>query len=212
MPKPMCLENNAERFRAFKDKIIYLRFNQPMLPNISPWIRESAQRDYTIEGLRDCSPDDIIITSDADEIIKKEAIELYDPKRGVTPLRIKMSYYYVNCVSNEDWFRPQIMTYKDLALTGVNTMRYRYFGKCIDNAGWHFSYLGGVENIQKKIDAFCHTEFSVTKESIENSVRDRVDLFGRNVTQYKIEPLDDSYPKYLLDNQEKFKHLIAEVQ
>jgi beta-1,4-mannosyl-glycoprotein beta-1,4-N-acetylglucosaminyltransferase len=32
--------------------------------------------------------------------------------------------------------------------------------KCIDNGGWHFSYLGGVQMIIKKVESFAHAEYN----------------------------------------------------
>jgi beta-1,4-mannosyl-glycoprotein beta-1,4-N-acetylglucosaminyltransferase len=81
----------------------------------------------------------------------------------------------------------------------------------IDNGGWHFSYLGGVEKIIYKLEAFAHAEFNKEKfkdaQKIEDAIQNGKDIFGRNLS-YKYISIDPSYPKYITDNLEKFAFLI----
>jgi beta-1,4-mannosyl-glycoprotein beta-1,4-N-acetylglucosaminyltransferase len=85
--------------------------------------------------------------------------------------------------------------------------------KRIENGGWHFSYMGGVERIIKKIEAFAHTEYNKEKykdpEKISEALKAGKDIFGRGF-EYKFVPLDNSFPKYILEHKEKYKHLIKE--
>ena len=37
---------------------------------------------------------------------------------------------------------------------------------CLPDAGWHFSYLGGVEAIDKKLKSFSHSEFSTIPRTV----------------------------------------------
>lgn len=82
----------------------------------------------------------------------------------------------------------------------------------IDNAGWHFSYLLTPEQIQRKIKTFAHTEFNHDQfynlKNINDSVKNGVDLFGRNMKFKKVN-LDNSYPEYILNNQDKYKQWIV---
>ncbi len=83
----------------------------------------------------------------------------------------------------------------------------------IEEGGWHFSYLGGVEMIIKKIEAFSHTEYNTDNfknaANIEAAINSGKDIFGRNFT-YKFVPLDDTFPVFIRKNKEKYKHLIKE--
>ncbi len=83
--------------------------------------------------------------------------------------------------------------------------------KFIKDGGWHFSYLGGVEMIIKKIESFAHTEYNKETfkdaKSIEDAINNGKDIFGRNFS-YKFVPLDDTFPEYILKNQNLYQHLI----
>ena len=64
--------------------------------------------------------------------------------------------------------------------------------------------------IKHKIASFSHTEHNneQTLSSISDNVKNNVDLFGRNVS-FKVISIEDSeYPQYIIDNQEKYSHLI----
>jgi len=85
--------------------------------------------------------------------------------------------------------------------------------KFIDNAGWHFSFLGGVQMIIKKLEAFAHSEYNKQEykdaKSIEDAITSGKDIFGRDF-KYKFVPLDESFPKYIRENTEKYSKLIKE--
>jgi len=81
----------------------------------------------------------------------------------------------------------------------------------VKDGGWHFSYLGGVEKIIEKLESFHHTEFNVDEyknpEKIKKAIQNGKDIFGRNL-QYEVIKMGGTFPKYILDNENKFKHLI----
>ena len=86
----------------------------------------------------------------------------------------------------------------------------------LDEAGWHFSYLGGIDEIVKKVKSFSHEEFDTTEFLDENVLKKRLlegdDIFGRpGYPHIRYIDLDDSFPKYLLKNKSKYEHLINEV-
>jgi len=85
----------------------------------------------------------------------------------------------------------------------------------IHDAGWHFSYLGGVERIIAKIESFAHTEYNSdtykNRERIEQAIAKGEDIFGRDF-KYRSVPIDGTFPRYVQKNQDRFQHLIAPVQ
>ena len=71
--------------------------------------------------------------------------------------------------------------------------------------GWHFSFLQTPEQILNKIKSFSHGEFnneSINEKEIEKILENK-DIFNRGFKLKKID-LDDSYPKYIIENKEKF--------
>lgn len=81
----------------------------------------------------------------------------------------------------------------------------------ISDGGWHFSYLGGVERILKKLEAFAHTEYNkeIYKDpkKIEEAINNGDDIFGRGF-KYKYVSVDSSYPEFILKNIDQYRHLI----
>ena len=82
----------------------------------------------------------------------------------------------------------------------------------IENGGWHFAYLQSPENISKKIKSFAHGEFNIEEFSDEKKIQTKIekneDIFGRDYRIKKIE-IDESYPRYIINNKEKLKDWIV---
>ncbi len=100
--------------------------------------------------------------------------------------------------------------------------RYRFFKSIfhsiyrknitmIDRGGWHFGYLGGVNKIIEKLEAFAHAEYNKeifkNKLTVQTAINNGMDLFGRGIVYSFIE-LDDSFPTYITENKDRLKHLI----
>jgi beta-1,4-mannosyl-glycoprotein beta-1,4-N-acetylglucosaminyltransferase len=81
----------------------------------------------------------------------------------------------------------------------------------VSDAGWHFSYLGGVERIIKKLEAFAHNEYNKSEyknpEKIKEMIYNGDDIFGRDF-KYNFIKIDNSYPQYIIENREKYSYLI----
>jgi hypothetical protein len=166
-PKPLVYAENKPRFAAFRDKIIHLVVNDmPVSPN--PWDREHHQRNALRRALPIAAPDDIIIISDADEIVSRDAIDILRVTTGFTQINMPMYQYYMNLREQHGWNKVFAFTYGLLAeipdfnwvRTSQNEAFERFAGRNrkLFNAGWHFTYLGGAERIRQKLQAFSHTE------------------------------------------------------
>ena len=83
--------------------------------------------------------------------------------------------------------------------------------RLIDNGGWHFSFLGGVERIIEKLEAFSHVEYNKKEFKDPSKIKEAInrgeDILGRGF-RYRFIPLDSTFPEYLLNNMEKYRHLI----
>ena len=80
-----------------------------------------------------------------------------------------------------------------------------------NNAGWHFNNIADPSYISKKLKTFAHTQFADDKysaiEIIKRKINDKVDLFNRG-HKYKKVALDETFPKYLSDNELYYKKFI----
>lgn len=203
---------NKERYAWAADKIRHVIV--PLKENpVDRWENEAIQHDGTLEGFKDAQPDDLIFWSvGVDEIIKHE---YYDGI--VSPVQACLSldnyYYYFNgrdVGSKPD--HPMLMVFNYGALnTNVQTFwEQRHGWMTIDHAGWHFSYLGGIELIKQKLAAYSHVENDTeeVKANLEKNIKAGNDIFGRPDHKFEFVKIDDTFPPYLVANQDKYKHLI----
>ena len=89
---------------------------------------------------------------------------------------------------------------------------YRIKWNIIKNGGWHFSFLMQPSEIKKKIKSFAHDEFNKQEflelSEIEKKIKLGEDLFNRAQKYIKVD-LDNSFPKQIFDNIDKYKEWIA---
>lgn len=234
--KPYYFEESKERFKNFLHKIIHVKVDDT--PDIPPRPGrmgtfhnrhdiEWFQRDCVKRGLTACSDDDVILLSDADEIPSSrsiiEAIKILSKdKKSIISFRQKLYYYYLNglCMKGniaEMWQGTTACLYS--RYPGAQNMRNTKGSNTniIDNAGWHFSYTGGVDSIALKIESFSHAEFDTEtvkdRKRINKVIESGIDLFERHDKPRQIYvKFDESFPKYAFENKEKFSHLIKVTQ
>ena len=76
---------------------------------------------------------------------------------------------------------------------------------------WNFAAFAPA-SAAKKIRSFAHGEFNrddiVNEENIRLKIEKNEDIFERGYKIKKIE-MDESFPKYVLDNKEKLKEWIV---
>lgn len=218
-PKPLCFEDNKARFQKFAHKIRYIVASKcPTCDD--PWWREHYQRDSLIEGLYDCKQDDIIILSDLDEIPRGSQIQEYKAGQGVRYFEQNIYNFFLNLYGGKDKLDrgvfSKIVSYGEFIKMNDTLTALRYH-PCsekdkIENGGWHFRWTGGAEKIVEKLESWAHQEWNVPKyknvNEIEAAIADGVDFFGRNMYDFKFVPLDSSFPKFIVDNQDKFKNLV----
>jgi len=224
-PKPLYFNENKEKFSKFSDKIIHIIvdkypgfFSKFRIP--TPWDYGDHQKNQIVQGLKDASPEDTILFSDIDEIPNPAKILEYKDLPGIKVFEQNFFYYFLNGLSlKEDgspdyWRGPVMLKKKDLKSPKKARLMRGKEGKgitIIKDGGWHFSYLGGVEKIIKKIEALEHTEFNTEyykdPERLSEIINSGKDLFDRG-TIYKFVDIDESFPKYLRENASRFEHLI----
>lgn len=238
--KPLFFNENKGRFKAFLPKIIHIIVDDfPDKPE-DRWTLENFQRDAIMRGLVNCKPNDSIIISDIDEIVKGKSVLKYKNRPGIKFFRQKMYYYYFNCQAiGITWKPAKMIRYKDLKspqwlrvypapldnptrrMVKRANLKHRLrrligLDAHIMNGGWHFSYLGGIEKVRSKIHSFAHGEYdnySITSDdNLLRAIEKGEDLFGRNDMQFEFVAIDDSFPQYLLKNQQKFSHMIRTSQ
>jgi len=213
-PKELIFQKNMDRFKEFLPKIEYMIIDDADLPPYdAAWTYENYQRDVMEKALKGCSPEDLIIISDLDEIPDKEIIKNLGDFGGIKVLDMLQYNFYLNYINSKEpvWLRgTRVFKYKELENTTLTAIRLSE-GEHIPNAGWHFSFLGGIKTIKYKIQAFAHQEYNneyyTDEKKLEKAVKEGKDIFERGY-EYKIVPIDKSFPQYIQKNKDKFKDLI----
>jgi len=205
-PKPYYYADNIDRFEKWRHRIISVKATG--MPTIAddpdPWSRETAQREYTMLGLGTARDQDVILHGDVDEIPRALFARNCRPGLGMVAFGQRGHFWAVDWLYPPVWLGTVATTFAGLKQLGdrpFNAMRNargrtpnRY-----DDAGWHLSWLGGVERAHKKVGAFCHPE---VKDQIKAGLDE--DLFyrkGWHVDGLRMEPVDvdESWPKWIVD-------------
>lgn len=206
LPKPLYFANNKARFAKFLDKIIHVVVNLPKEGDT--WVRERAQRDLIAPILKErCLPGDIIMVSDADEIPRMETVRDYRHHHGPKQFLQQLYYYSLNnrCVNDSLWNWGKIMPYGDYVHNNMTpcAVRYTEFPP-LEKGGWHFSFIGNVEFIKKKISSWAHAEFNTPEinnnSNIEGAIKNGKDVFGRHLKFEKV-AIDATYPEFIQKNK-----------
>ena len=182
---------------------------------------EQHQRNSLIEGIKDASPDDLIILSDSDEIPDLSKLSLIKNNKKFIAFSQKMFMYKLNLqnLKESGWIGSRITKKKYLrSMQELRNLKFKLYpfwrldkiNQQIIEGGWHFSYMQSPKQILNKIKSFSHGEYNnknLNEKKIEEKIIKGEDIFGRNSKFRKID-IDDSYPKFITQNKEKFSDWI----
>lgn len=208
-PKPLFYAENSERFKKWHKKILHVVI--PTFETNNSFERAGYQKDYLRKVLKQSpspSPNDLVYFGDLDEIWIPQQIR----NDRVYNLRQLNYSYYLNNRSSEQWVGTIVGRYKSFKDSDFNTLRATHTNE-LDNGGWHFSNMGGPEQIKKKLEAYDHQEYNTLENLtlIEDRMKDGEDYVGRSVDwqgkPFVFHTSEVDLPQYLLDNKEKYKHL-----
>ncbi len=173
--------------------------------------REWYQRDSMIKELVGCNDDDVILMSELDEICNPDTLQgilnNFDPTR-IYGTRQNSYYYYINLLKEKHWVGCRVASYKKFCEYRTSTFRH-FRDIIVANGGWHFSYQGSIDQIKQKMLSYCHyvEEDSVAIQELQDNVNTFTDPFGRDGKLKRFE-IDSSFPQYILDNIDRYKHMI----
>jgi beta-1,4-mannosyl-glycoprotein beta-1,4-N-acetylglucosaminyltransferase len=217
-PKPLLLD--MKRFERFLPKLRYGvvdKFPEADMTKLGEsWKYERHQRDMIGHILQDYAKDgDIVISSDLDEIPRASALKTYRPEHGMVGFDLSLHTYWFNMVNREtEYAWCKVLPYGMAKNMTHCQIRYTFGHPIVKNGGWHFSYMGGPDQVVEKIQSFAHQEYNIDrckdKAAILRRMKEGIDPHERSL-RYKAEPLDARYPAYILQNQEKFRRFIREI-
>jgi beta-1,4-mannosyl-glycoprotein beta-1,4-N-acetylglucosaminyltransferase len=233
--KPLYFEQNKAQFGAFADRIIHVVVDSyptvwQLMRRVSYWDFENHQRNQILRGLGDAQPDDMVIISDVDEIPAARCVGYHDHLRV---FQLGCYYYYLNCrlvrgqPGNHEverdgefyWNGPVSLRRRDVttpqaARNCIIKMDYPPGTEFMKDAGWHFSYLGGVEGVVRKLESYGHSEYNTAgfknPERIRKCISEGRDLYERD-KKYGFVSIDESYPQRVRKNFARFRALIRDA-
>lgn len=225
------LQFNIDKFKKFKKKIIYVPVKD--LPGgDDPYLRENYQRNCIERGIKDANENDLILISDLDEIPNPDKLKNFNLRDKYAVFKQKHFYYKINLQSNANpfWFGSRICVKKYLkSPQWLRNLKFKKrplwrldkfrLNNIIEDGGWHFCNLKSPEELLYKYRNLCETNDPYHfKEKIEDKflnlseikkrIENRQDIIGRADSFNKIE-LDETYPKYIIDNLSKFDDWIS---
>lgn len=212
--KPLYWEKrDKERFKKFENKVIHLVVDdygkdESIMKLIAERIyvdqpsfkRSFYQKESIKKCLVNCMDEDIIYYGDTDEIWEPQEV---DDK--VYKLRQLAYSYYLNNRSPEDWRGTIVTKYKNVREGCLNDMRANPVN-ILEDGGWHFTNMGGIESVVKKLESYDHQEANVpwVKDNLQARMDSNMDFLGRN---YQFWVDHSELPYYILKNKDKYKHL-----
>lgn len=191
------------------------RFTTKFTPDIDPWNNEKQLRDSIKDALihnpwQELHDHDIIIISDIDEIPRKEAILQFKPEMGVAFLDMQKFGFFLNLREGMHWTPPKIMNWFHLKTSTPEAVRNAGAPHTIDNAGWHFSWCGGIDEVMRKFASFSHQEEAVQRHANREELMRKMaigeSLWGSDL--WSPVPISE-LPQYIQDHQhDSLSHLI----
>lgn len=227
LKKPLYFQEQKERFKQFSDKIKYfiiddyphdqellkLADSSSNVPKNGPehWRREFYQKESIKKALTDLQDEDVCFVGDVDEIWNPEILIDYT-KDDIFKLKQEVYAYYLNYKSNEPWAGTLVTKYKNIKNNCLNHLRTKGKTKYtyIQNGGWHFTSMGGIDEVRRKLND-SYTKDSYNTHEVQDKLKERfgkTDYIGRGKFKFWFDESD--LPEYILENKKKYRDLFKD--
>ncbi|OGN54644.1 MAG: hypothetical protein A2098_03915, partial [Chlamydiae bacterium GWF2_49_8] len=202
--KPLYFEENRHLFKKFEDKIIHIALKERVNTN-DPWERKAFQRNQILRGLKQCRKQDIILFSDMDEIVKAKALKeikslLVSGKYDVVGTRQKKYTYFLNRFAA---LSPGTVATTAAYLKKATPQQLRRRKGAvyqIENAGWHFAHIGGIQRVLSKIYASAYAD------QMDEEKKD-AQFLAQEMEKGVFEKIDETFPKYVQENEGRYREI-----
>ena len=108
-----------------------------------------------------------------------------------------------------------VRSYKSSGLLrSIKRSWFRWFHvQTIKEGGWHFTWIFTLEDLIKKIENTAHQEFNNEEHKNPERLMKLIESgqdFNKPLARYELQSIDGQFPKFLIENQERFKSFIKE--
>lgn len=143
------------------------------------------------------------------KLYNKLVYTVFIKKNTIYSCQQNLYFYYLNGIYSEKWIGTVITPYYNFKyIFNSNTQIIRDVkdnGKWILNAGWHFSYLGNVNAIKKKLDSYAHTEYNTPEynqtEILMRKIENGIHIIHNKKIKYV--EINKTFPNYVILNKKK---------
>ena len=216
--KPLYYQQHKARFKDFNteyhvidenytEEEIALAKGSPNTGGAAHWEHEFLQKESIKKALTHLKDDDIVFIGDVDEVWDFSLLRQSDFAKPIKLLLLVYTYW-LNNRSDEVFRGTLVARYKEIKNKCLNHLRSDEHQISLAPAGWHFTSMGGYEEVKRKLEA-SYTRDSYWTEGVESNleqnIKDNKDFLGRGFT-YTID--ESEWPQYLKDNRDKYKHLL----
>ena len=209
--------HNGNRGKIYQEIVDRFKNTNFEWKSESNWCLDFLHREYVKLGMDRCEDDDLILFSDLDEIPNPEVISKLKTEFDLDKTYVLLEnsfYFYVNVLSQTNWFGSYITKFKNIKTKSVGLFRNsREMYEKIKNGGWHLSFMGGKDRVVKKIKSWGHQEYNLPHilNNVESNMNSLKDLFGRrnkfynsNIQQFFFESMvevkmDEYYPTEIIN-------------
>lgn len=190
--------------------------------------RDFFQKEAVKLGMENASDNDILISSDLDEIPNPEILsrlnEFFESESFYTFNQLHFCYYLnmmhfshidntsYNREINSNWKGSRMGTWKNLKNYSLNELRSQDNNDIMDG-GWHFSWMGGIDKVKIKLQSYSHQENNQNHiiNSIDKMMESNDVIYDfRGDKSIKVPIELTTHPEYLVYNLNKYKNLIKE--
>lgn len=207
--KKLWFDENKSRFAKYLPKIEHIVvkeypsfFKKFRVP--TAWDYDNHQKDQIKLGLTKAKKGDFVIVGDLDEIPKRAVVGSAVENEAIKIFEQRLYYYYLDlqCTWMDDqghpnhshptkngigFWRGSVMLPFDkfksfkqarkLRDTPIGTPNF----EILEDSGWHFSFIGGIDAIIKKLEAYTHPEYNTpeykSRENIMSKIKEGKSLF-----------------------------------
>jgi beta-1,4-mannosyl-glycoprotein beta-1,4-N-acetylglucosaminyltransferase len=215
-PKPLFFQENRVRFGPWLHKIAHVVLEAIEAEGpAAHWVREAKQRN-ALGKILDHVPDDaIVMVSDLDEIPTRGFVRQL-PNLADAQTRVvaegPMYATYLNGLTGR-WLgttAARVPIARKLGLHALRTAReeaqWQESGRSVvPNGGWHFSFIGSVDDRKAKAEAWGHAQDDGFAGFDYEAGEAQRQIFGQPI---QFVAVDADFPVYLRENRARFAHLI----
>lgn len=218
-PKPFYFAQHRDRYQPYLDKIIHVKVTD-MPGSSDAWVNDVFQRNCINRGITDAAPDDIIMVSDLDEIIRPTVVDQLRQDHDIKIWGMRMplfNFKFNYMLVTADYYTVWGMAARKSVMIPADALRAQRFALCdfpanyrghgvrvVEHAGWQFTYLGDTEFARNKIQSFAHTETNtpeiLNQLDVQRSIQQGQGVCPDDNYRYVPVQLDEYFPVTLASN------------